>query len=58
MPLIAGIVIDIIGVRLSIIILSILTILGQGTYTFGAYVHNYWAMLAGRFIFGLGAEAM
>jgi MFS family permease len=58
MPLIAGIVIDIIGVRLGMIILSILIVLGQGTYTVGAYVHNYWVMLAGRLIFGLGGESM
>jgi MFS family permease len=56
LPLMGGIFVDVLGVRLAIIVFSIVITLGQTIYTIGGYERTYWIMLAGRVVYGLGGE--
>mmetsp|Transcript_21572 Transcript_21572/g.18607 ORF Transcript_21572/g.18607 Transcript_21572/m.18607 type:complete len:222 (+) Transcript_21572:84-749(+) len=58
LPLIGGLLIDRIGVRVAIVIFSFLLIVGQGVFTLGAYSNSFPLMITGRVIFGLGGESL
>lgn len=55
MVLVGGIIIDKIGTRISVVIFTILIMLGA---VVTAITGNFYTMVAGRLIFGLGAESM
>ncbi len=55
MVLVGGIIIDKIGTRISVVIFTILIMLGA---VVTAITGNFYMMVAGRLIFGLGAESM
>jgi MFS family permease len=55
MVLVGGIIIDMIGTRKSVVIFTILVMLGAMVTAFQG---NIYTMAAGRLIFGLGAESM
>lgn len=55
MVLVGGLIIDRIGTRTSVIIFTVLILLGA---IVTALTGNIWIMSAGRLIFGLGAESM
>jgi len=57
-PLFGGLITDFLGVRVSIIIFSLLVILGQLLFTYGGYLLNFNLMILGRFIFGIGSETL
>ncbi|CAD8096870.1 unnamed protein product [Paramecium sonneborni] len=58
LPFFGGILIDKIGVRVSILIFSSILILGQSIVVIGGYTLSYGTMLAGRCIFGIGSESL
>ncbi|CAD8147772.1 unnamed protein product [Paramecium pentaurelia] len=58
LPFFGGILIDKIGVRVSILIFSSILILGQSIVVIGGYSLSYGTMLAGRCIFGIGSESL
>ncbi|CAD8200988.1 unnamed protein product [Paramecium octaurelia] len=58
LPFFGGILIDKIGVRISILIFSSILILGQTVVVIGGYTLSYGTMLAGRCIFGIGSESL
>jgi len=58
LPLFGGILIDKIGIRLGLILFTVVLTIGQLVFTIGGYQESYWIMMLGRFIFGLGGESM
>ncbi len=58
LPFFGGMLIDKIGVRVSILIFSTILILGQGIVVIGGYSLSYYTMLIGRGIFGMGSESL
>jgi len=58
LPILGGVFLDKIGVRLGLIIFSFILTLGQLVFTLGGYHNNYDMMIAGRVIFGMGGESM
>lgn len=58
LPLFGGILIDKIGVKISLIIFTTLLTLGQLIFAIGGSAESLWIMLLGRFVFGLGGECM
>ncbi|CAD8202057.1 unnamed protein product [Paramecium octaurelia] len=58
LPFFGGILIDKIGVRVSIFIFSTILIFGQGIVVIGGYTLSYGTLLAGRCIFGIGSESL
>jgi MFS family permease len=58
LPFFGGILIDKIGVRVSILIFSTVLIFGQGIVVAGGYSLSYMTMLIGRGIFGMGSESL
>jgi MFS family permease len=63
LPFIAGVVLDKVGSRISIVVFCGLLLLGQVIATIGSATHgdgdvNIGVMLAGRVIFGFGSEAL
>ena len=58
LPLAGGIMLDRVGIRLGLVMFTIVLTLGQLVFTIGGYQESYAIMLTGRFIFGLGGECM
>jgi len=58
LPIIAGYIVDSIGVRPSMIIFSILVLAGQLLLTYGAYLLSFTVMVAGRVVYSLGADPL
>lgn len=58
LPFFGGILIDKIGVRISIFIFSTILIFGQSIVVIGGYTLSYGTLLAGRCIFGIGSESL
>lgn len=58
LPLIGGIFVDKVGVRLALIGFTSVLTLGQMIFTIGGYKASYTIMMVGRFVFGLGGESM
>jgi MFS family permease len=56
MPLIAGIITDKLGMKLTILIFATLVTIGQLVFVLGACQTHFIAMCIGRFIFGIGSE--
>ncbi|EGR32442.1 major facilitator superfamily protein, putative [Ichthyophthirius multifiliis] len=56
LALLAGYLIDKLGVYKVMITCSILQNIGQSLFTFGLYQENYYTIVFGRFIFGIGLE--
>lgn len=46
-----------VGLRKSIFLFSLLVTLGALLFCLGPYFNNFWIMVVGRFIFGVGAES-
>jgi len=57
-PLFGGLMLDNLGVRRSLMIFSSILTIGQLVFCIGGYLNNYWVMVVGRVIFGLGGENM
>jgi len=58
LPLLGGIIIDRLGVRVGVILFPFILIIGQLVCTFGAALNNFNWMLVGRVIFGFGGETL
>lgn len=58
LPLLGGILLDSIGVRMGLIFFCGILTLGQFIFMFGGYSNSYDEMLAGRVVFGMGGESM
>lgn len=58
LPLLGGILLDSIGVRLGLIFFCAILTCGQFIFMLGGYQYNYDYMLAGRVVFGMGGESM
>lgn len=58
MPILAGIMFDKFGTRLSTLFFATLLCIGQAIYTFGAKDYDFGYLLAGRLVFGFGCCAM
>jgi MFS family permease len=56
LPIFGGILIDKLGVGLSLMIFSIIDLLGEAVVMFGAFKSNYTLMMIGRLILGVGSE--
>ncbi|XP_066582726.1 lysosomal dipeptide transporter MFSD1-like isoform X2 [Prorops nasuta] len=59
MCFIGGFLLDrVFGIRLGTIIYMGLTLIGQLIFATGAITSQFWVMMIGRFIFGIGAESL
>ena len=58
LPLLGGIFVDRIGVRLGLVLFTIVLTLGQLIFAIGGYRGSFGWMMLGRFVFGLGGECM
>lgn len=58
LPLLGGILLDTIGVRLGLIFFCAVLTLGQFVFMLGGFATSYDEMIAGRVIFGMGGESM
>jgi MFS family permease len=58
LPLLGGILLDSIGVRMGLIFFCAVLTCGQLIFCLGGYAVNYDEMLAGRVVFGMGGESM
>ena len=58
LPIFGGVFLDTIGMRIGLLVFTLILTLGQAVFMLGGYQHKYWLMLAGRVIFGLGGESM
>lgn len=58
LPLLGGIFLDKIGIRIGLLLFTSILTVGQFVYAIGGTKNVYWVMLAGRVIFGLGGECM
>lgn len=58
LPLLGGILLDSIGVRLGLILFCGILALGQAIFMIGGYTNNFSTMIAGRVVFGMGGESM
>jgi len=58
LPFFGGMLIDRMGVRFSIFVFSSILILGQLVVVISAYKFEYYSMLVGRCIFGIGSESL
>ena len=56
LPLIGGVLLDMIGVRVGLIVFTVFVTLGQGIFMWGGFVKSFPIMLVGRIVFGLGGE--
>lgn len=57
LPLLGGLIIDFLGVRVGILLFTSLLVVGQTAFTYGGYALSYPIMLVGRSLFGLGGES-
>ncbi|XP_018568613.1 major facilitator superfamily domain-containing protein 1 isoform X2 [Anoplophora glabripennis] len=56
---IGGFLIDrVFGIRLGTNIYMAITLIGQIVFALGVYCNQFWLMLCGRFIFGIGGESL
>lgn len=54
-----GFLIDrVFGIRLGTIIYLFILLIGQLLFATGGLLNTFWIMIAGRFIFGIGAESL
>ena len=58
LPIFGGIFLDTIGIRIGVILFSTFLTLGQIVFCIGGYKTEFWLMLVGRTIFGLGGESL
>ena len=58
LPLLGGILLDSIGVRMGLIFFCAVLTIGQMIFMLGGYQQSYNEMIAGRVVFGLGGESM
>ena len=58
LPLIGGIMLDTLGIRLGLVVFCLILTIGQFVFAYGGSINSYYTMLAGRTIFGLGGESM
>ena len=58
LPLLGGILLDSIGVRMGLMFFCAVLTLGQFIFMLGGYQQSYQEMIAGRVVFGLGGESM
>jgi MFS family permease len=58
LPLVGGILLDILGIRTGMILFCSILFCGQAIFTAGGATENYNMMLGGRAVFGCGAESM
>lgn len=64
MPLIAGVMIDRVGINTSIVVFGVLIVIGQGIFTLAGFLGTtdqgnltpFFIALVGRFLFGMGSE--
>ena len=58
LPLIGGLMIDFVGVRAAILLFCLFLIIGQLLFMLGGIYLEFWLLIAGRVIFGLGGETV
>ena len=58
LPLAGGVFLDKLGIRLGLLIFTVILTIGQLIFAIGGFKESFWIMLAGRFVFGLGGECM
>eukprot|EP00392_Amoebophrya_sp_AT5.2_P003500 g3505.t1 len=58
LPLFGGLLIDLFGIRKSLILFMSLVFAGQVLYSFGLLQQSYTTAMAGRVVFGLGGESL
>ena len=66
LPLIGGVLIDKIGINISILIFSLILVIGQGVFAISGFMGTedqsnnsaFYVAITGRFIYGLGAESL
>lgn len=58
LPLVGGLIVDKLGVRIGTFLFSFILIIGQGVFMAGCTLEWYWLMLVGRFVYGLGGECL
>lgn len=58
LPLIAGYIIDFMGVRPAMLGFSFLVLLGHTIFTYGSYLLSFKVMIIGRVIFALGGDPL
>lgn len=58
LPLIGGLIVDKMGVRVGTFVFSLILVVGQAIFMIGCTYENYPTMMAGRFVFGLGGECL
>lgn len=58
LPLLGGVFLDKIGIKIGLMMFTIILTIGQLVFAFGVSTETYWLALVGRFIFGLGGECM
>lgn len=58
MPFVFGVMMDRVGVGITLILFSIINTIGQFVVWYGAKINNFIVMLAGRIIFGFTGDAM
>jgi len=58
LPIFAGMLVDRLGVRPSLLVFGTLVFLGQGVLAYGGYLKDYTVMLVGRVIYSVGADPL
>ena len=58
LPILGGMLLDSLGMRVGLILFCAILTLGQALFTAGGQMANYDLMLAGRGVFGAGGESM
>ena len=58
LPLLGGLFVDKIGMRIGLFLFTMINTIGQFIYMIGGIRNDYIIMLIGRVVFGLGAESM
>ena len=58
LPLIGGYLVDTLGLRRCISILSVLVCIGQAFFAIGVGLSSYWVAILGRGLFGIGSESL
>jgi MFS family permease len=58
LPLIGGLLLDKLGVRVCLVVFSVLLCTGQLVFMLGGYWNDFNLMIVGRGIFGAGCESM
>ena len=56
--IIGGVLCDRIGIRASLIIFSVIVVVGQGLFVLGIIGNQFWLMLVGRSISGIGTDCI